>query len=72
MKKYDRTMVSIGIIWAWVILASIIVGLGNWSWEVSAALIMVIGGALSCLMVTWTDAKSISTKMESMPQEGEE
>jgi Flp pilus assembly protein TadB len=72
MKKYDRTMVSIWIIWAWVILAAIAVGWDNWSWEVAAVLIIVIGGALSCLMVTRMDAESHITKTESMPQEGEQ
>jgi len=68
MKKYDTTMVSIGIIWAWVILATIAVGWGYW--EVVAVLIIMIGGAISCLTAIWMDAKSLDTKAKSLPQEG--
>ena len=47
MKKYEITMVSVGFIWAWVILATIAV---LWStWPVLEMLLIEAGGAIACL-----------------------
>lgn len=47
MKKYEVTMVSVGVIWAWAILATIAV-LWN-TWPVLEMLLIEAGGAIACL-----------------------
>jgi len=51
MKRYDITLVSIGIIWLWVIIASSAVLKGAYpSLEIG---ILEADGALACLLTLW-------------------
>jgi len=51
MRRFDITLISIGIIWIWVIIATVVV-MGTTS-PVLEMIILEIDGAIACMLTLW-------------------